>query len=645
MNKAEYTEAGTLQFATHTTPPFAIPAEVGLVPGTEKAENLIKPKRKSYPFVQHAKTPYLARRGKPNPNGKKDGAPGTPIPFGSWYVYQTIDGVDYRFSLETEVYVEAKGKYANWRETLNKVTTTAGSLSSLLQDILNRRKATCKGRQSVVTVTNSAKRLLRGCPFMTTDWAALDNSTILTEWSTYVDSGHQTYDDGTTICRHYALNTLNLDYKLLRSLIKLAVKKHCIPDDHDLLLDVRAPDPDNTCPKRVSELSRDMFQSIRWHMYNGNGNTHPHTPIIFDVYWMSGGRKNSVYNIHTEDVNFATGILFFRVAKGRPKGYSVPMSIDLQLLLKEHIEKYNKKHGEQIFNVFDINESIRRACVKAGWHLMHAHDFRHLFACHALERTKNIALVAKWLGHQDGGILAARVYATTSDEDSNRHMREDMVFVSQQWSPDGFSLMRTKIQSKLTDIALQVGTSSTQADIEKLLFGLREVVENPLSATEMDPNHVLAKGSVIPIGLKNVVMNRMVDWIQLNPGIPSSLAMDVLKAKFPDSTPSIRRRALSRTEIIRKQANKVANADLHTRMVAYLKAHPGRYRVWLLCDFPEASLCSADRAILSVYGSFKQGHDSRDNSCSSTMKELLKDRKEKQIAAVMAKLVATEVPG
>jgi hypothetical protein len=388
-----------------------------------------------------------------------------------------------------------------------------------------------------------------------------------------------------------------------------------------------------------------MFQTIRWHMYNGTGQRHPHTPRIFDVYWMSGGRKSSVANIHTEDVNFTTGLLFFRVAKCRSKGYYVPMSIDLQSLLKEHIERHNKKHGEKIFDIIDINRSIRRACAKAGWHRMHAHDFRHLFACHALERTKNITLVAKWLGHKDGGILAAKVYTTTSDEDSERHMREDMVFVSQQWSPEGFSLMRTKIQSKLADIASQVGTSCSQDAIEKLLFGIRSVIENPLSATGTDPIRVLAKGSVIPIGVDQSVLNRMVEWIRQNPAIPNQFALDLLEAKFPDSTTSIRRRAMLQTRIIRKQANKVANADLHTRMVAYLKTHPNRYLVWLLCDFPEANVVSANRAILSVYASFKQTHDSRDNSCPSTMKELLKDRKEKQIAAVMTKLIATEVPG
>jgi hypothetical protein len=203
----------------------------------------------------------------------------------------------------------------------------------------------------------------------------------------------------------------------------------------------------------VRELPFDMFLKIRWQMYNGNGNRHPHTPIVFDVYWMSGGRKSSVAHIQTEDANFEMGLLFFRKAKGRPEGYSVPMSLELQSLLKEHIARYGKRRGDRLFEVQNINASISTACEQAGWQHMHAHDFRHLFACNALQRTKNIVTVSKWLGHTDGGILAAQVYATTRDEESLKLMKENMIFIWQTWSPEGLQLMRVKLQNTLVDIA------------------------------------------------------------------------------------------------------------------------------------------------------------------------------------------------
>jgi hypothetical protein len=183
-----------------------------------------KPKRENYPFITHKKTPYLARRGKPNPVRKEDGSPGDPIPFGNWYVYQTLDGVDHRFSLKTEIYEEAKVRYHNWRNKVQQIQPTEGSLSSLLPEIVIRLKATRKAKGSMVPVNNAVARLLKYCPFMKVPWKHLTNTMILTEWADYVDN------------QDYALNTLRDDLLMLRTAVKLAVKKHCIPQDNDLLL-------------------------------------------------------------------------------------------------------------------------------------------------------------------------------------------------------------------------------------------------------------------------------------------------------------------------------------------------------------------------------------------------------------------------
>jgi len=603
-----------------------------------------KAKRANYEFVNHKKTPYLARRGKPNPMKKKDGSPGDPIPFGNWYVYKTIDGEDHRFSLRTPVYEEARRKYDIWLGGLNKITAKAGSLSSLVPKIIERRKSTRKGHASMVPVLNAQARLMKGCPFMKVPFHDLTNDMVFTQWNEFIETGCQLQEDGTLTYRDYSLNTLQADYELLRAVFRMAVKKHCLPEDHDLLEGVTLEDPDNSCPRCVSELPQEMFHKIRWHIYNGNGNRHPHTPTVFDVYWMSGGRKSSVSNIHTEDVNFAKGTLFFRVAKGRPEGYTLPMSLDLQLLLKEHIEKYDKTPGQRIFDVVRINNSIATACKEAGWIHMHAHDFRHLFACNALERTKNIGLVAKWLGHTDGGILAAQVYATTRDEESRRQMAQNMIFISRDWSVEGFKLMRTKIHSRLSDIAAHIAASPSQGDLETTLYNLKHVMENPLEATGTDASAVLTKGSVVPIGVKNVVINQMVEWIRQNPTIRDYYAKDLLEAKFPQATDKIRRRAMVLTRTVRRQAIKAANADLHRRLVAYFKDHPERYFAWAMHDFPEATICQVKHALLSARGKEKGGPQApRDRSCPASMKSLLENRKEKQVATAIQNFMAIDL--
>ena len=632
---------GSTEAPATITIPDAVDSLVSTPPPT------LKVKRVHCPFVLHKKTPYLARRGKPNSRCKADGTPGDPVPFGSWYVYKTIGGVFYRFSLETEVYDEAKQKYDKWLANLNTTIPTEGSLSSLVSDFLQRRQNVRKGKASKEALDDAVNRLLEWCAFMKVPYKELNNAMILAEWNALSQPGSRPLPNG-EVTSHVAYkgNTLVSSHWVLRRLINLAVKKRFIPIDHDLLADVLVEERDNHCPRCVVDLTHEMFQKIRWHMYNdGSSRRHPHTPIVFDLYWMSGGRVSSVANILTEDVNFETGWLFFRVAKYRPNGYRVPMSYDLRLLLKEHIARYDKMPGQKILDITDINRSIAAACKAAGWVHMHAHDFRHLFAVHAMERNVSIPKIALWLGHQDGGVLALQVYGTVRDPESQKTMQENMTFVARTWSADGLSLMRTNIPHKLNDIANQIAAAPTQADVEKLLFNLKDLVENPISATSTETSRVLAEASVMPLQVRQQALEEMVEWIGRNPLLPTGLAEDILESKFPDATPALILAAMRRTADIRRQAIKTANADLHVRMVAYLKAHSDRYSSWLMYDFPEATTVQVKRAILAVYQTTKEVDAKRDLSCPVAKSELRANRAEKRLAAIKAKLVQQEISG
>jgi site-specific recombinase XerD len=46
------------------------------------------------------------------------------------------------------------------------------------------------------------------------------------------------------------------------------------------------------------------------------------------------------------------------------------------------------------------------------------HDLRHLFATTCIESGVDIPTVSKWLGHQDGGALAMKVYGHLRNEHS-----------------------------------------------------------------------------------------------------------------------------------------------------------------------------------------------------------------------------------
>ena len=73
MTTIEPKQGAAAHDPTNTTSTSLIPEDLLELPDISKLEN--KPKRRAFPFVQHKKTLYLARRGKPNPTNKKDGYP------------------------------------------------------------------------------------------------------------------------------------------------------------------------------------------------------------------------------------------------------------------------------------------------------------------------------------------------------------------------------------------------------------------------------------------------------------------------------------------------------------------------------------------------------------------------------------------
>jgi integrase len=54
--------------------------------------------------------------------------------------------------------------------------------------------------------------------------------------------------------------------------------------------------------------------------------------------------------------------------------------------------------------------ALAAACERLGIHHMRVHDLRHIFATRCIESGVDLPTIAGWLGHSDGGALAAKVY-------------------------------------------------------------------------------------------------------------------------------------------------------------------------------------------------------------------------------------------
>lgn len=65
-----------------------------------------------------------------------------------------------------------------------------------------------------------------------------------------------------------------------------------------------------------------------------------------------------------------------------------------------------------------IRRALRTACARAGVSLLSYHCLRHVFATRCIEAGCDLPTVARWMGHQDGGALLARMYFHLIDSHS-----------------------------------------------------------------------------------------------------------------------------------------------------------------------------------------------------------------------------------
>lgn len=90
------------------------------------------------------------------------------------------------------------------------------------------------------------------------------------------------------------------------------------------------------------------------------------------------------------------------------KGRVVPWNPELRRLASFY--GWGEGCGK-VFHSAAINESISRACELLKIRKFSPHSLRHLFATMCIQQGVDFATLGGWLGHSDGGVLAARTYS------------------------------------------------------------------------------------------------------------------------------------------------------------------------------------------------------------------------------------------
>jgi integrase len=136
----------------------------------------------------------------------------------------------------------------------------------------------------------------------------------------------------------------------------------------------------------------------------------------------SGLRLGEGREVRWRDVSFELNTLLVTGGETGTKNHqhrTVPLFPGLRRLLEWIIKDRGKITKEdRIFGVKDIRQALGSACRRAGLPRFGHHALRHFFCSNAIEAGVDFKAIAGWLGHRDGGVLAAKTYGHLRNEHS-----------------------------------------------------------------------------------------------------------------------------------------------------------------------------------------------------------------------------------
>lgn len=96
----------------------------------------------------------------------------------------------------------------------------------------------------------------------------------------------------------------------------------------------------------------------------------------------------------------------------------VPITEDLKRVIDR--EGWREAKG-RLFDVASPTRAMRNACERLELPAFRVYDLRHFFVTSCIESGVDVPTVARWAGHQDGGVLIMKTYTHTR---SAHHLRE-----------------------------------------------------------------------------------------------------------------------------------------------------------------------------------------------------------------------------
>ncbi len=132
----------------------------------------------------------------------------------------------------------------------------------------------------------------------------------------------------------------------------------------------------------------------------------------------SGMRISEAQKVKWDDIR--DGHIVRRIAKNSGIGKIPLIPAAISLLERVKASGLPCESDDTIMFVKSPRFALEGACERLGIEHLRIHDLRHIFATRCLESGVDFPTLAGWLGHKDGGILAAQVYGHLIPDHSSK---------------------------------------------------------------------------------------------------------------------------------------------------------------------------------------------------------------------------------
>jgi integrase len=151
---------------------------------------------------------------------------------------------------------------------------------------------------------------------------------------------------------------------------------------------------------------------------------------------MSGARLGEMSLVTWKKVQWERKQVHLPGYKTETSDRHIPLFPPLEVFLKGLIERRKKvaryrkdkntflEPNDSIFRIRECQKTIDAACASTGVERITHHDFRHLFATAVIESGVDIPTLSRWLGHNDGGVLAMKTYGHLRTEHSQESAKK-----------------------------------------------------------------------------------------------------------------------------------------------------------------------------------------------------------------------------